>query len=126
VRYQTLHQQSKSFVYHQRQTREKGAGRLYSSYDTSRLAPHERGGPCRDLQTSMEFSISKVSLPTHHFIQFDRYHRFRHAANSINTVNRKRRRRALHFLFTNSKFVIVFWLDRNNQSINKDLISPVK
>lgn len=40
--------------------REKAGGRLYSSYDTTRLARHERGGPCRDLRTSMEFSISKA------------------------------------------------------------------
>ncbi|UJR38243.1 hypothetical protein I4U23_030916 [Adineta vaga] len=41
-------------------TQEKAGGRLYSSYDTTRLARHERGGPCRDLRTSMEFSISKA------------------------------------------------------------------
>ncbi|CAF4183246.1 unnamed protein product, partial [Rotaria sp. Silwood2] len=41
-------------------TQEKAGGRLYSSYDTTRVARHERGGPCRDLRTSMEFSISKA------------------------------------------------------------------
>ncbi|CAF3761845.1 unnamed protein product [Rotaria sordida] len=41
-------------------TQEKAGGRLYSSYDTTRLPRHERGGPCRDLRTSMEFSISKA------------------------------------------------------------------
>ncbi|CAF1606489.1 unnamed protein product, partial [Adineta ricciae] len=41
-------------------TQEKVGGRIYSSYDTTRLARHERGGPCRDLRTSMEFSISKA------------------------------------------------------------------
>ncbi|CAF3407371.1 unnamed protein product [Rotaria socialis] len=41
-------------------TQEKAGGRLYSSYDTTRVARHERGGPCRDLRTSMEFCISKA------------------------------------------------------------------
>ena len=40
--------------------REKAGGRLYGPYDTRRLERHERGGPCRDLQTSMEFSISNA------------------------------------------------------------------
>jgi autophagy-related protein 2 len=40
---------------------------LYSSYDTSRLTRHERGGPCRDLRTSIEFSISKARC------QYDTY-----------------------------------------------------
>lgn len=35
---------------------------MYSSYDTTRLARQERGGPCRDLRTSMEFSITKARL----------------------------------------------------------------
>jgi autophagy-related protein 2 len=48
--------------------REKAGGRLYSTYDTTRLARHERGGPCRDLRTSMEFSISKARC------QYETYH----------------------------------------------------
>lgn len=40
--------------------RERAGGRLYGPYDTRRLERHERGGPCRDLQTSMEFSISNA------------------------------------------------------------------
>ncbi len=52
-------------------------GRLYSSYDTTRLSRHERGGPCRDLRTSMEFSISKARF------QYEIYDEKQKAASRI-------------------------------------------
>ena len=53
--------------------REKAGGRLCSSYDTTnRLARHERGGPCRDLRTSIEFSVSKARCQYETYAEHER------------------------------------------------------